>query len=230
MSVNIVTFNFDEFLKRFLVKNSDNEKYWNTLSNLRLKFKDGSTNGFIDEIRNTIKASEGTIYFAGGFWRRIVENSPLKNGDIDLFFSDEKTFNEMRELLLYNNWEENSVKPHASTFTKTENLQKFEIQLISINYYNSITELFDDFDFTISQIALDPYTGHIVTGEFTLHDIAKKRLVLHKVKYGVAILRRLLKYASYGYYPCNGCLSAVVDGIRAIPDNDFLVYKHTYVD
>jgi len=82
------------------------------------------------------------------------------------------------------------------------------IQLIRAIYPTDADDLLDKFDFTICQLAYDGET--VTVGKFTLWDIARKRLAVHKITHHVSSLRRLLKYTSQGYYACTGCLTDIL--------------------
>lgn len=222
--MNIVSYNLSDFTERFLVKGSENEKYFKTLRDLQINIGDGNFLPFFDFLTSR------RAYLAGGFWRRMVENSPMSMGDIDLFFLDDTSFKKTCEILAGDGWTKTAERPHATTYEKTAKNYAFQVQLISMGYYNSAAGLLEDFDFTISQLAYSPTDAKIYANEFTLHDIGKKRLVLHKVKFATTILRRLQKYTSYGYYACNGCMQEITKGIRSIPEDDFLVNSTSYVD
>lgn len=225
----------NDFIDRFLVKGTDNRDYYNKLMNLPLY------EGYSFEELFDGTLFENGVYFAGGFWRRLVEGTPLREGDIDLFFKSKRLMDEVFDYITKSEYLEiiNVVlKQHATTISVKNKLHFpeniFNIQLIGMEFYHDMDSLLDSFDFTISQIALgcdEPSSEMVMKlGNFTLHDIAKKRLVVNKVRFGVAILRRLIKHTQSGYYACNGCLTAVCKGIRKITDDDFVNDRTSYVD
>lgn len=171
-------------------------------------------------------------WLAGGAVRRVVIRQGFEGGDFDVFFKDLVQELEFKEALVDNGFKCIASATHASKYVKTIKLrgERFElvVQPVSIEYFKDLESVLDSFDYTACQTA---YDGELVYfGEFALLDNGKKRLAVHKIKYPVSALRRLLKYTNHGYYACNGCLQAVADSIRALSENDFLNNKITYVD
>jgi hypothetical protein len=100
-----------------------------------------------------------------------------------------------------------------------------DIQLIRFAYYADAAAVVDSFDFTICQIAFDG--EHLTLGDYTLWDLARKRLAVHKITYPVSSTRRLLKYATQGFTACNGCLRTL---LVATAGNPNLNMEIAYVD
>jgi len=92
---------------------------------------------------------------------------------------------------------------HVTNFDFTEDKNKYNIQLIHGDFFHdSVEHLLDSFDYTICQLATDGET--IIVGDYTLLDIANKKLAVHKLTFPAASLSRAVKYGSYGYKMCNG--------------------------
>ncbi len=164
-------------------------------------------------------------WVAGGFIRRWYYTLP-QTSDIDLFFGNDKAYNSMCEEL-------NKITlepPVISKFNKSfkikigdtpspgqEDIGKpwiLNIQAINHNYYTSMEALMDSFDFTLCQFA---YNGvDICITENGLIDSQRKRLVPHKITYGVSSLRRIIKYTSQGYYMCGGSASNFLNQITPL--------------
>ena len=99
---------------------------------------------------------------------------------------------------------------HNITYLLPVNKEKsIKLQIVKIGTYNSVLELISFFDFTLCQLA---YDGEMLySGEFTLFDLMRKRIVINKITYPVASLRRLIKYTNQGFYACNGCLTQFLE-------------------
>ncbi|MNV76271.1 hypothetical protein D3C71_1696100 [compost metagenome] len=85
-----------------------------------------------------------------------------------------------------------------------------------MGYYDSAETLLDSFDFTITQLAYDG--TDLIFGKYTLWDLTRKRLALHKLTYGVATTRRLIKYTNQGFTACAGVLQSILEAVVANPD------------
>jgi hypothetical protein len=73
----------------------------------------------------------------------------------------------------------------------------------------------DSFDFTICQFAFDG--ASIYMGDWSLYDLARKRLVPHRVTYGVSTIRRIIKYCNQGYTVCSGGLAQILGEVAKNP-------------
>lgn len=154
---------------------------------------------------------KGNCWIAGGFIRRWY-NVIKQDSDIDLFFRDIAIYDAVCADL-----EKLSVlPPKISEFNKMYTVKvddKWTIQVQCINhkYYANVSELMDSFDFTICQFVFDGF--NIYTSENAVLDCQRKRLVPHKITYGVSSLRRIIKYTQQGYYMCGG---AAADFLRQV--------------
>lgn len=99
-----------------------------------------------------------------------------------------------------------------------------KIQIITIVQPQSAQELLDSFDFTICQFATD-FTN-LYCGDTALFDAGRRRLVVNKITYPVASLRRMFKYADQGFYACSGCLKTFLMSVN-LGD---LSNQPTYID
>lgn len=170
---------------------------------------------------------------AGGAIRRTISGEKLEDGDIDLFFTNEKDHNEYKEILKKSsrlNIKLVSEKEHVDTFELQWQNTKYEIQLIKIRYYPDAASLLDSFDFTIAQFAMDPIGPRFFCGDFSLYDLGRKRIVINKLLHPLSSLRRLIKYTKQGYYACNGCLAGYLEDVRNIPKSEWQNAKITYID
>jgi len=67
----------------------------------------------------------------------------------------------------------------------------------------------------------------LTVGDFTLWDLGRKRLAVHRITFPVSSMRRVLKYTRQGFYACNGALNSL---LRATADNPELRTDIAYVD
>ena len=161
-----------------------------------------------EHLRATAPTRGATL--AGGAVRALVQGLPVTT-DYDLFFSDIDAFNRTAEYF----------DGRAELIIETDHHRTYmydgkKVQLIKIAFYTNTEALLDSFDYTICQLALRDGALHL--GNYTLYDIGRKRLCVHKITYGVASMRRLLKYASQGFTACSGTYKALLDAAITNPD------------
>ena len=80
---------------------------------------------------------------------------------------------------------------HHTTFKVQIGETCYKVQAIKIAFYQTAEECLDSFDFTICQLAA--HKGKLYVRQYTMWDLARNRLPLHKLTYGAATVRRLLK-------------------------------------
>lgn len=184
-------------------------------------------------------------WVAGGSIRRIFSGEE-QNSDIDYFFNNENQLKDFKEYLERkdsgailrgsNDMNHSYVLPatketvydsetgNETPFTKFVPEQK--IQLIHFRYYNNPQDVIDSFDYTLSQFLYDGESFHF--GDFALFDVARKRLVPHKISYAASTLRRMLKYANQGYTICAGGLGEI---LGQVADNPSIINQGVqYID
>jgi len=159
-------------------------------------------------------------WVAGGCIRRLLMDQDPFASDVDVFFASETQKDE---------WVETVKRRHpmASVSSRENNvtidipelpglgLKSLKLQAIHIAYYSTPQAVIDSFDYTICQLVTD---GHrLETGEFTLWDLARKRLVLHKMEHAVATMRRMIKYTKQGFYACSGTMGDLLSRVAANP-------------
>jgi hypothetical protein len=132
-------------------------------------------------------------WIAGGCGRQVAigEN---KFNDIDVWFRNlfqfEQTRNRLNDAFGYEMYE-----TYNSENATTYQIGDYKVQLIRRAYYASIDEVFENFDFTCCQVALDQNLQPYGPG---LADARSSRLVLNKYD-PKAFLARYAKYVGYGY-------------------------------
>lgn len=159
------------------------------------------------------KPIPGARWIAGGALRRTLLNEEKINSDIDYFFSNETEFNKFKltiEDTFSNHHKIISVNEFNTTFEVNvcidgDETRKLKLQAIKLQYYKTPEEIINSFDFTICQFAWDG--TNLICTDRALWDLARKKLVVHKITYPVASLRRLVKYTQQGFYACSGCLT-----------------------
>lgn len=169
---------------------------------------------------------ENGPWLAGGALRRtLLGKEP--DSDFDFFFSDAdqlKAFASSLEANGFYKVRETEHHLHYRGQIDGKGVAR-DIQLIRFKFYQSAAEVIDSFDYTICQVAFDG--SSLFLGEFTLWDLGRSRLAVHKITFPVSSARRLLKYAQQGFVACSGCLNALV---VATANNPELRTDIEYVD
>lgn len=187
-------YNFREFLQRF-IDNPDECELFETLKGLPSALSQGP-------------------WIAGGAIRRTLAKQSLES-DIDYFFADEaQKAAFVLDMIAKGAWQ-SSENEHNVTFGIMINNKKVVVQAITIAYYANVEAVIDSFDFTITQFGYDGES--LVCGDYSLWDLARGRLALHKLTFGVSTVRRLLKYTKQGYTACAGVLAAILEETAANP-------------
>jgi hypothetical protein len=174
------------------------------------------------------------VYIAGGFMTSLLQEDKHAK-DIDLFCNSEQAFKDICNMLIEPPEKKDSDDgdvywPFRGYKTETDIVKfnehnesvrflKFthegnrpEIQIMKMSWYDSPEHVIDTFDLTIAQIATD---GEFVyLNPLTQFDLAKKRLVLHRMQFPASTIRRIVKYAAKGYYACPGSLVNISSEIQ----------------
>lgn len=165
-------------------------------------------------------------WLAGGALRRtLLRQEP--DSDFDFFFRDAAQLREFGAHLVAMGLPQTRETEHHVQYRGRIGAveQPVDIQCIRFAYYADAAAVIDSFDFTVCQFAFDGFT--LTVGEYSLWDLGRKRLAVHKITYPVSSMRRVLKYARHGFRACNGCLAAL---LRATADNPELRTDVEYVD
>lgn len=163
------------------------------------------------------------FWIAGGAIRRTITNQPLET-DVDYFFKRDALDYDFKGHLL--DMLGKSVEILRQTdinttykvnYLNNENQRKeIKIQEIFVNGYDSPEELLKSFDFTICQFAYDG--ENLYAGDYSFHDLGRKRIVINNITYPVSSMRRLIKYTQQGYYACQGTMTSFLNIVSANPD------------
>lgn len=167
-------------------------------------------------------------WLAGGALRRTLLRQPLES-DYDFFFASEGQYNLFCEKVkAAGGWqvhknEHNTMFRLPSVAPKSvgedefsDYLPEIEIQAITAQWYDSLEDVLESFDFTLCQFGYDG--TRLVCGDYSLWDLGRKRLVPHKITFGTASMRRLLKYTNQGFTICAGGLSNILEQVVAEPE------------
>lgn len=186
----------------------------------------GLNSELFDSVLNIIDPNTNGPWLAGGAIRRLIAKSKI-DSDFDVFFKSEDQLLKWLERIKKQETSVEEIKNEFNTTLQIKvNSEIVKLQAIHFKYYSSPQEIIDSFDYTICQFAVDG--NHLVTGDYSLFDLANKRLVLHKMTYGVATLRRLLKYCNQGFTACNGTLKCLLEA--AVDNPDIIQEDIPYLD
>jgi hypothetical protein len=203
------------------------------------QFSDTILDKVLNHVTDGGAVSSRGPWIAGGAVRRTITGEKL-DSDFDFFFANEQQATDFETLLinrgalLQHKNEKNSTyilpaEPVPDLLHQDGSdviLPEIKIQVIKFRYYNSAEEVIDSFDFTLTQFAYDG--KFIYMGDFSLWDVARKRLVPHRITYAVSSLRRLLKYAKQGYTVCAGGLSEILQ--QTVNDPSIINAETLYID
>jgi hypothetical protein len=167
-------------------------------------------------------------WLAGGALRRTLLRQPLES-DFDFFFASEGQFDLFCKRVKEKGGWQVSSNEHNTTFRMpsvapksvgedefSPYLPEIEIQAITTQWYDSLEAVLDSFDFTLCQFGYDG--KRLVCGDYSLWDLGRKRLVPHKITFGTASMRRLLKYTNQGFTICAGGLANILEQVVAEPE------------
>lgn len=165
-------------------------------------------------------------WIAGGALRRIVMGVD-ELSDFDIFFASETQKDKWIKGIKESFTVVSEQKNEFNTCLVIEfNEKKIVLQAVHIKYFENPSAVIDSFDFTICQYVSD---GTILgVGEYTLWDTGRKRLVVHNISYGVASLRRIIKYAKQGFYVCSGSMANFLKIIAQKPS--LIEEQFIYID
>ena len=173
---------------------------------------------------------EGAI-IAGGFMTSVIMEED-KAKDIDIFFTSAASFVATVNLLLnppegeedddmwaWRGYElkggEDALKGvnqcRYLTFVHSKG-KRPDIQLLRMVWYDSAEHVIDSFDLTIAQFACDK--NGIIYRPTAFLDLARKRIISHRIQFAASTLRRIIKYAHKGFYACPGSLAKICEQIQ----------------
>lgn len=151
----------------------------------------------------------GGVWLAGGALRRTVIGQPL-DSDLDVFFKNATAFKDLR----YYYEQVVGLEPKDKQNNVTFNVNGYKVQLIHNRYWETPEQVIDDFDFTNCQLITD--LDSVWVGDYTMYDIARMRLRIHKIVNPITSTRRLIKYCKQGFYACDGTLTEMFEVVRKL--------------
>lgn len=88
----------------------------------------------------------------------------------------------------------------------------FKLQLIYKNFYNTVYDIFENFDITVCKVAVGIEKGvlNFKYGETAYMDIKNKILRLSDRDINENVIRRIIKYIGYGYIPEKGLMDRII--------------------
>lgn len=147
-------------------------------------------------------------WVAGGYLTSVLQHTDIL-GDVDVWFTGEpaadaaydalKTLFASTEMSEYA-WE---TLPNKQGFTSDKHPK---VSLNRFLYKADPTKTLDQFDFTVSQLALCT-SGFYVSAD-ALADIRARRLRVHRLQ-EKTVLRRTVKYAAKGYVPTDELIAEI---------------------
>lgn len=178
---------------------------------------------------------DGAI-IAGGFALSVVMEEKTAK-DIDIFFTSKEAFHNTLELFLnppdeadawafkgYSRVDDSEIKD-KTRYVALKHDTRPHVQLLKMTWYQDAEHVIDSFDFTISQFAFTN-RNFVYNGE-AMMDVARKRIVLHRMQFPASTMRRLIKYTQKGFYACPGSMVKICEEIQKFkgePDISQVVY------
>lgn len=149
----------------------------------------------VKEILETILQDKTQIgpWVAGGMGRQIAVGETTFN-DIDIWFNSSRQFHEVKERL-FSKYEKCTLQVYDTDNAETCYVGNQKLQLIKRQWFNSIEHVFEHFDFSCCQIAVNEDLSLYGPGI----DDAKNYVLKTKRVDTKTFLARYGKYVSYGY-------------------------------
>ena len=234
-------FNFKSFLKRTENIDIESTELFQILSQI------------ISQSNRLLVNNFDFPYIAGGAIRKTISGKP-QDSDIDFFFRSQEQFDLFDSIcaefsgakyLSGNDANKTYSIPFDILDGDKKEKKAIKIQLIKISFYGSIEKLFETFDFTICQcgiqiICIKDSTGNVnyslenstlYFSDYFLFDFIRNRLVINKITYPVASLRRMIKYTKQGFYACPGCMESFLNEVVKLnSENPQGFEKSKYID
>lgn len=173
--------------------------------------------GLATVLRELPGLSKDGPWLAGGALRRTLQGKE-PDSDFDFFFRDADqlaAFVQKLEARSMEKVRETQHHVHYRGRLGDSGIPR-DVQCIRFAFYSSAQAVINSFDYTICMLAFDGVT--LTLGDFTLWDLGRRRLAIHKITYPVATMRRMLKYASQGFTACKGCLATILTETANTPE------------
>lgn len=164
-------------------------------------------------VASVIGATTNGPFLVGGSVRRFILGKP-QDSDFDIGFASQSQLESSAATLLERGAKQTIDTNFYRGFTIEIGEKTRVIQFLKVAY-GTAAEVIDSFDFTICQTAFD--SESLIFGDYTLYDLGRKRLAIHKVTHAKSTVRRLLKYGNQGFTVCNGCIDSILKAVVANP-------------
>jgi hypothetical protein len=174
-----------------------------------------------------ILATNTSCFIMGGAIRRILLGEEGIKSDVDLFFTSDADFGKALQTF-HNNKDifkfEKETNNHVCFIWLEQNVPVQLIKIIPKQDCN-VEDILNEFDYTICQFAVNYKNLDVLySGDSSLFDLGRKRLVINNITYPVASLRRLIKYSKQGFYACQGCLQHFLESTKELDLNNVIEY------
>lgn len=159
-------------------------------------------------------------WLAGGSVRRLFDGCKGEH-DYDLFFKDETQLRSFKDSkgfhqpIFESEFAESYEKEVEIGDGENYELVSLKVQLIKF-YFPTLSEVLDHFDFTAAQFAFDGFDFY--ASPLALLDSSRKKLVIHKLSFGVVTLKRIFKYIQQGYTLCSGSAARFLNLVAEHPE------------
>jgi hypothetical protein len=174
-----------------------------------------------DNVMTLLGLWAGEIILAGGATQSIINpHQPIN--DYDLFFTNLKEVENVKEWLEYQGFEKTFECPAGELFSFKR--KGIKVQLITKFEYTDIEHLLNSFDFRCCMVGLymlpspklNREQWRFMTSKGAIQDIEKKRLRINVITFPVATLNRLTKYIkNKKYWADEQCLHDLVMEINS---------------
>lgn len=181
---------------------------------------------------------EAGPWVAGGSVRRLIAGLP-QDSDFDFFFADQGQFDAFCEGMK----KRGATIANENDFNITFLLPKvkakpigddeftvggpeLKVQAIRLRFYPTLAETLEGFDFSLCKFGYDG--SALVCGQYSLFDLASKRLVPDRISFGTSTLHRIIKYTKQGYTICGGGLANILQ--QVVDDPTIIQSEVEYVD
>jgi hypothetical protein len=182
--------------------------------------------------------AEGGPWIGGGSVRRLIAGLP-QDSDFDFFFADQTQF----DAFCADMKKRGADVQHENDFNITFLLPKakakptgddefsasgpeLKVQAIRLRFHSTLAETLEGFDFSLCKFGYDG--TNLVCGDYSLFDLASKRLVPDRISFGTSTLRRIIKYTKQGYTICSGGLASILQ--QVVDDPTIIQAEVEYVD
>jgi hypothetical protein len=169
-----------------------------------------------DAVSSLLALSSSGPWLVGGSVRRLLAEHK-QDSDFDVAFASAAQLAELQSKLAAAGFTKARETAFHVEMTGKIDGEATKVQLLRHAHAATPEALIDTFDFTICMFAFDG--TDVVCGPLSLWDLARKRLVLHRLTFAASTVRRLTKYARQGYTFCQGSIVSILEEVAKNPDS-----------